>query len=80
MSNAAKSFDILASLSVLHNYFGLTRLFSVLHLTKFLDILLLSVYIIIFVVSIFLRMRLVLLRFIKLGSRIGRQYGKRSLL
>jgi len=35
MSNAAKSFDILA-ISVLHNYFdGLIRLFSDLYLVKF---------------------------------------------
>jgi len=40
MSNAVKSFDVLAtSLHVLHNYFdGLTKLFSDLYLAKFLDI------------------------------------------
>jgi len=38
MSNA-KNFDILATLSVLHNYFdGLTKLFLNLYLAKFLDI------------------------------------------
>jgi len=40
MSNAAKNFDILAtSLDVLHDYFGLTKLFSYLYLIKFLDTL-----------------------------------------
>jgi len=37
MSNATKSFDILASLSVLHNYFNNpTKLFSDLYLVTFL--------------------------------------------
>jgi len=40
MSNAAKNLDILAtSLSVLHNYFGLTKIFSDLYLAKFLNTL-----------------------------------------
>jgi len=39
MSNAAKNFDIQASLNVLHNYFGsVLKLFSNLYLAKFLDI------------------------------------------
>jgi len=50
ISNAAKSFDILAtSLNALYNYFNLTKLFSDLYLIKFLDTssskIVLSVYI-----------------------------------
>jgi len=38
MSDAAKSFDILASLNVVHNHFdGSTKLFSNLYLAKFLN-------------------------------------------
>jgi len=40
MSNAIKSFDILAAnLSILHGYFGITKLFLDIYVTKFLDIL-----------------------------------------
>jgi len=40
MNNAAKNFDILAtSLSVLHNYFYLTKLFFDLYPAKILDVL-----------------------------------------
>jgi len=40
MSNATKNFDILAiSLSVLHNYFGLIKLFLDLYLAKSLNTL-----------------------------------------
>jgi len=40
MSNAVKNFDILATnLRVLHNYFGLIKLFLLLSVSKFLDTL-----------------------------------------
>jgi len=43
MSDTVKSFNILASLSILRNYFdGSTKLFSELYLIKFLAIFLLS--------------------------------------